>query len=108
MADATTTRATQTDLERVALDYAAHGWHVLPVRPAGKVPLTTHGVHDASAASSTITAWWCRLHDAGVAIATGAGSGLIVIDVDPRHGGDDTLRDLEFRYGALPDTPRVL
>jgi hypothetical protein len=41
---------------------------------------------------------------ANVAIATGACSGLIVLDPDPRHGGDLTLDDLEAQYGKLPDT----
>jgi Bifunctional DNA primase/polymerase, N-terminal/Primase C terminal 1 (PriCT-1) len=31
-----------------------------------------------------------------------------VIDVDPRHGGNDSLAELERRHGPLPDTPRVL
>jgi hypothetical protein len=32
----------------------------------------------------------------------------VVLDVDPRHGGDETLRDLVARHGPLPDTPTVL
>jgi len=35
---------------------------------------------------------------------TGAVSGIVVIDVDPRHGGDATLADLEDAYGPLPVT----
>src|SRR6185503_3016600 len=27
---------------------------------------------------------------------------------DPRHGGDETLRQLEEKYGSLPETPTVL
>jgi hypothetical protein len=30
-----------------------------------------------------------------------------VLDVDPRHGGDDALTELERQHGALPDTARV-
>jgi hypothetical protein len=88
--------------------YAARGWHVLPARAGAKVPLTPHGVHDATTAADTIAAWWRRWPTAGVAIATGAASGLVVLDVDARHGGDDTLADLERAHGRLPDTPRVL
>ncbi|MEJ7561129.1 MAG: bifunctional DNA primase/polymerase [Ilumatobacteraceae bacterium] len=29
---------------------------------------------------------------------------LVVVDVDPRHDGDDTLNDLETEHGLLPDT----
>ena len=39
-----------------------------------------------------------------VAIPTGALSGLIVLNQDPRHGGDLTLGDLETQYGKLPET----
>lgn len=34
--------------------------------------------------------------DANVAVVTGAISGIVVIDVDPRHGGDESVRDLEI------------
>jgi hypothetical protein len=37
-------------------------------------------------------------------IRTGATSGIVVIDVDPRHGGEETLADLERRHGVLPST----
>jgi Bifunctional DNA primase/polymerase, N-terminal/Primase C terminal 1 (PriCT-1) len=43
-----------------------------------------------------------------IAIATGAGSGIVVLDVDPRHGGDKSLSDLARQHGALPHTPTVL
>lgn len=91
-----------------ALGYVARGWHVVPVRPSGKVPLTPHGVHDATTDPAIIAAWWARWPRAGVAIATGTPSGLIVLDIDPRHAGDDSLADLERRHGTLSDTPRVL
>jgi hypothetical protein len=32
----------------------------------------------------------------------------LVLDVDPRHGGDASLVELERQYGPLPETPRVL
>lgn len=41
-------------------------------------------------------------------IATGAASGIVVIDVDPRHGGDRTLAEHERRFGPLPPTWRFL
>lgn len=89
-----------------ALGYASRGWPVLPVR--GKVPRTSHGVRDASTDVHVIRAWWRTWSDAGVGIATGRASGLVVLDVDPRHGGDDSLRDLAGRYGGLIDTVRCL
>jgi putative DNA primase/helicase len=32
----------------------------------------------------------------------------VVFDVDPRHRGDETLHQLEEKYGPLPETPTVL
>ena len=37
-----------------------------------------------------------------MAIRTGAPSDLVVVDIDPRHGGIDSLRALIARHGALP------
>src|SRR5207247_2037360 len=42
-----------------------------------------------------------------VGIATGAVSGLVVLDVDPRHGGDRAVAGLEQKYGSLPATVRA-
>jgi hypothetical protein len=55
-----------------------------------------------------VARWWARWPAANVAVATGAASGLVVLDVDPRNGGDDSLDALEREHGPLPDGPRVL
>lgn len=49
--------------------------------------------------------WWLRWPDANVGVVTGAVSGLVVLDVDPRHGGFDSLAVLEAVHG--PITPTV-
>jgi hypothetical protein len=41
-------------------------------------------------------------------IVTGAASGIVVLDIDPRNGGDDALFELERLHGPLPLTPMVL
>lgn len=103
-----------------ALSYAARGWLVLPLHSvttegqctcgnsvcssAGKHPRTANGLKDASKDPSVIEGWWARWPDANIGIATGPDSGLIAIDVDPRHGGDESLADLEGKNGKLPDT----
>lgn len=50
---------------------------------------------------------WARLWPAGICLVCGARGGLVVVDVDPRHGGDDTLASLEADHGPL-DTLTVL
>src|SRR5262249_6367249 len=48
--------------------------------------------------------WWTHFQNANIGIATGKLSGFIVLDIDPRHGGEDSLEQLEQQYGKLPDT----
>ena len=106
-----------------ALACAARRWPVFPAHgvingrctcnqascPArGKHPITVHGFKDASVEVRQILAWWRRWPHANLAVVTGLSSGVIVIDVDPRHGGDDMLHDLEQQHGPLPDTVTAL
>src|SRR5438128_1578448 len=97
-----------------ALAYAQRGWSVFPVHTIvngqcscdnttcaspGKHPRTTHGVQDAITDTSTIEQWWTQWRDANIGIRTGAVSGLVVLDVDPRHGGDASLEEWKALYG---------
>jgi putative DNA primase/helicase len=82
---------------------AARGWPVFPCD--GKRPRTAHGLHDATADPVVVERWWSRVWPgADVAVRTGTESGLLVLDVDPDHGGDDALHALEREHGALPAT----
>lgn len=103
-----------------ALAYAARGWQAFPLQTVingactcargaecgnpGKHPRVAGGVHSATTDEATIRAWWEQWPAANVGIATGAASGLVVLDVDPRHGGDTSLAILESQVGALPRT----
>lgn len=93
---------------KVAAAYAAKGWPVFPCRRSGKEPVTAHGYKDATCDDKQVGAWWPRGAMKNVAIATGERSGLVVLDVDPRNGGSETLLDLETEHGPLPPTPHVL
>ena len=91
--------------------YASRGWRVLPIKPGEKRPPMGAWQKAATTDPDLIDTWWTQLYrDHGVGVATGSGSGIFVLDVDVADdkGGDDTLADLEDRYGALPDTPTVL
>ena len=81
---------------------AARGWPVFPC--IGKKPATPHGVKDASLDIEKINAWFGNGQTHNVGIATGAASGLLVLDVDPRHGGDVSLEALIDEHGDLPVT----
>ena len=113
-----------TDTARLqsALAYARElGWAVFPLHSveeagrcschrgadcerAGKHPRTREGLKEATTEARTLRSWWVQWPDANLAVATGPGSGIDVLDVDPRHGGDDSLETLEAEYGPLPAT----
>ena len=70
---------------------------LLRVNKHNKAPAETHGVNDAKKGRKELE---FVNHNIGVA----CGDGLIVIDVDPRNGGFETLAALESLHGRLPAT----
>lgn len=61
------------------------------------------GLKAATTDESQIRRWWSRWPAANVALGTGSVSGLVVLDVDPEHGGDQTLDRLVREHGTLPE-----
>jgi hypothetical protein len=92
-------------IDQAALDYLARGWSVVAVEPRAKRPLVRWEPFQRRApAAADVAGWFERWPDANVGIVTGRVSGLVVVDVDPRHGGGAALRALERAHGALPPT----
>ncbi|MBX3387412.1 MAG: bifunctional DNA primase/polymerase [Phycisphaeraceae bacterium] len=110
-------------LLEAALAYAARGWPVFPLhKPTstgdhpqcscgkadcpsiGKHPRTKSGLKNASNDPAQIRSWWSTWPDANIGVCTGPESGLVVLDVDPRHDGDKTLAALVAEHGDLPAT----
>lgn len=88
-----------------AVAYARRlGWPVLPCN--GKTPLTQHGVKDATQSEKQLREWWHRWPEANIAVAIP--TGIYVVDVDPRNGGDETLARLQTEHGPLPRTVSAL
>lgn len=94
-------------MRRAALGLAARGLLVFPCRPRGKAPLTARGCLDATTEAGRIDSWWAVWPNANLAVATGAASGVFVIDVDDDEG-EASLRRLEDEHGALPATVEVI
>lgn len=91
--------------EEAALDYLGRGWSVIPVRERDKRPAVAWKDYQRRRVTEkTLHGWFRRSPDYNVAIVTGALSGLVVVDVDPRHGGKKSLSDLEGEHGRLPET----
>ncbi|MCX7893288.1 MAG: bifunctional DNA primase/polymerase [Burkholderiales bacterium] len=88
-----------------ALAYLSRGWSVIPVEAHGKRPLVAWlEFQHRLAAPEEADRWFQRWPDANVAIVTGALSGLVVLDVDPGHGGGTSLARLEVEHGPLART----
>lgn len=69
-----------------------------------KHPLTPRGLLDATTNENTIQRWLKRWPRANWAVATGTVSGVDVLDIDPRHGGQCAFDELVNRHGPLPPT----
>jgi DNA-binding transcriptional ArsR family regulator len=70
----------------------------------GKHPTTPHGFNDASSDQERIADIFARWPGGNVGLKTGRASGTVIIDVDPRNGGMETLRRLQAEHGYLPPT----
>lgn len=71
-----------------ALDLAHRGFASFPCR-ADKKPATLHGFKDAGADPAELRRLWWRHGGPLVGLPTGERNGFDVLDIDPRHGGDD-------------------
>jgi hypothetical protein len=84
-----------------ALNYAQRGWPVFPLHPNGKAPLTQNGFKEATREPEKVNEWWSRWPDANIGIVTGRDSGIVVLDVDIKHGVDGTAAAAQL---DLPET----
>jgi hypothetical protein len=109
-------------LLQAALGYARKGFQIVPTATpgedggcscregracdaVGKHPRVKGWREVASTDERMIRQWWRWWPSANIAVATGAGSGIIGLDVDTRSGGLASLARLEAARGALPATP---
>lgn len=101
-----------------ANEYIRLGWKVLPLytivngrcscgKPncssPGKHPITPNGVKDASSDPDIIKRWFDNGISFNIGVATGTASGLVVLDIDPRHGGDESIKQFD-----IPKTLEVI
>jgi len=83
--------------EKLIEEYIKRQWHIFPL--IGKVPLTNTRGHLDAKIGYPIS------NDQNVGLSCSA-SGLIVIDIDPRHGGDIAWKKL-ITSNSKPITPCV-
>ena len=65
--------------------------------------LVPNGTKNGSTEPGIIERWF-KASPWNIGIVTGNKSGIIVADVDPRHGGDQSIAELEDKNGSLPKT----
>jgi hypothetical protein len=95
--------AAATDPLAAACAYCRAGWSVIPARVRGKRAAVRWREWQQSAPDlEQLRAWWARWPRANLAVITGRVSGVVVVDVDVRHGGDQVLAELEALHGDLP------
>ncbi len=82
----------QTPIMQAAAGYLARGWSVLPLQHGDKRPLIRwETLRQSRADAATVAHWFAHWPKANLGIVTGEISNLIVLDVDPKHGGGDSL-----------------
>lgn len=87
-----------------ALDYAARGWHVFPLKPQSKEPATRRGFYDATTNPEKLRRWFARGYPYNIGIRTGTPSGIFIFDADGETGAR-SLRELECKYEPFPQAP---
>ena len=79
---------------QMAMSLAARGYLVLPVMPNKKTPACPHGVRDATRTADKIFIYF-KDNQTNIALAPGKESNLLVVDIDPRNGGLESLEELQ-------------
>jgi hypothetical protein len=103
----------ENPLLAAALRYAEHGIPIFPVHhplnggcscrktncgSVGKHPMIKGWKEKATTDLDQISEWWEKWPDANIGMPTGSKSGSIVLDIDPKHGGVDSMSEWMARY----------
>jgi putative DNA primase/helicase len=72
----------------------------------GKHAIERGWQRSATTDRTKIEAWWVKYPHANLGVATG--NGILVLDIDPRNGGQDAFYDLQEQHSPLPDTLTVV
>lgn len=103
--------------------YAALGWKLFPCHyiiegghcscgdldctSPGKHPRTRNGLKDATSDLDQLRAWYQANPHVNWGLATGAVSGVFVVDIDQSKGGYDSFDEFEQRYSDEPIPPTL-
>ena len=86
-------------------EYMGRGWSIIPIRAGDKRPLVRwEEFQYRHPSEAEARGWFRQWPEAGIGVVTGAISGLVVVDVDTGHGGNESLEQLEREHGPMPTT----
>ncbi len=111
----------RNDLLNAALFYAKLGLPVLPLHSftrkngearcscrdwkdcdkTAKHPRTRFGHNEATTNVKTIKDWWIKHPDSNIGLLTGFQTGIFVLDIDLKYGGEESLEILQEDYKSL-------
>ncbi len=106
-----------------ALDLVDKGFHIIPLHTPqenegcscgkscgsqGKHPRISNWPNNATVDPNQVREWWRSWPNANIGIVCGMLSNLVVLDVDPRHNGNESLDNLEERLGNFTQTTTIL
>lgn len=92
-----------------ALGYLKRHWAVVPAAERQKHPIVRwRRFQHRLPSEEIVTGWFERWPNANLAVITGEISRIVVVDIDPVHGGDASLAAFEARYGSLPKTVEAM
>lgn len=95
------------------MDYARGGWPIFPLHTltmdgcscgdsersrVAKHPRILDWQHAASSNPETVAGWWTKFPDANIGLSL---DGLCCLDIDPRHGGEQSLIALEQKHAQI-------
>jgi hypothetical protein len=110
IAEAANESVAQT-VRETAFAAASEGMRLFPLRSGQKFPPPEGWQALATTDADTISRWLTPLtsgsdllSDAPPNIGVLCGNGLMVLDLDPRNGSDESFTALEAKYGKLPRT----
>lgn len=91
-------------MKNLAKKYLEKGWSVIPVA-RNKIPLINWKLYqDKLATTEEIEDWWKTWPDANIGVVTGKISGIVVIDIDVKSGGLETLKTLKLPTTLVSQT----